>query len=98
MEALKIVGDGKSQSRYCERVFSDFPQDIASTSQYQLCVPASDLANWWPDEPEHGLMEELERSHAWGVFQRMQRRVSVESSKPRLELCLDQLTCPRVVC
>lgn len=45
MEALKIVGDGKSQSRYCERVFSDFPQDIASTSQYQLCVPASDLAN-----------------------------------------------------
>lgn len=67
MEAPKIMGDGKSQSRYCERVFSDLPQDIASTSQYQLCVPAFDLANWRPYEPEHGRMEELERSHAWGV-------------------------------
>lgn len=81
MEALKIVGDGKSQSKYCERVFSDFPQDIVSTSQYQVCVPASDLANWWPDEPEHGRMEELERSHAWRVCSKGCRG---ESAKPRV--------------
>lgn len=77
MEALKIVGDGKSQNRYCERVFSDFPQGIASTSQYQVCVPASDLANWWPDEAEHGRMDELGGKPCLaGVFQRMQRRVA----------------------
>lgn len=67
MEALKIVGDVKSQNRYCERVFSDFPQGIALLLNIKYVFRPLILPTGGPMRRSTDEWTSWERSHAWRV-------------------------------